>query len=93
MISDQEVLDFIHRRFPIDCNWTNGNCYYFAIILKSRFGGDIYYDTVVGHFYIRICNTNYDFRGTYTPIKGILFDDIKKNDKLWYDRLLDQCVN
>ena len=29
-----QVEEFIQRRFPVDCNWTNGNCYYFAVILN-----------------------------------------------------------
>ena len=37
----QEVMEFIQRRFPKDSNWTNGNCYYFALILSDRFNGTI----------------------------------------------------
>ena len=29
----KEILNFIEKRFPIDCNWMNGNCLWFAIIL------------------------------------------------------------
>lgn len=32
-----KIEEFINRRFPNDCNWLSGNCYYFAIILKDRF--------------------------------------------------------
>ena len=32
-----EIIEFINRRFKLDCNWTNGNCYYFALILADRF--------------------------------------------------------
>ena len=46
-----EVLEFIKRRFSVDCNWTTGNCYYFAIILKDCFSsGKIFYDVINGHF-------------------------------------------
>lgn len=46
--NSNEVLEFIHRRFPVDCDWLSGNCFYFAIILKSNFkSGDIYYDVII----------------------------------------------
>ena len=34
---EEIVLKFIKRRFPVDCNWLSGNCYYFAQILMARF--------------------------------------------------------
>ena len=33
----KDILEFINRRFDIDCRWTTGNCYWFAVILTSRF--------------------------------------------------------
>lgn len=59
-----EVIDFIMRRFQSDCNWMNGNCYYFALILHDRFPGSvIYYDTIDGHFVTKIRDNYYDWRG------------------------------
>ena len=62
---EDEVLDFISRRFDNnDCNWTEGNCYYFAIILKDRFPeGVIYYDVIEGHFLFFYKNNLYDYYG------------------------------
>ena len=46
-----EIEEFINRRFPIDCNWTTGNCFFFAKILEAAFpGGKILYDVTNGHF-------------------------------------------
>ena len=51
MRQQDKILDFIHRRFEQDCEWTSGNCYYFALILKGRFRkGKIVYDVIDGHF-------------------------------------------
>ena len=37
MTKEEQILAFIKRRFSQDCNWIDGNCYYFATILKTRF--------------------------------------------------------
>ena len=48
-----KIEEFINRRFPSNCDWLEGNCYYFARILKMRFKGEIWYDLVEGHFLFR----------------------------------------
>ena len=46
-----DIIQFINKRFKNDCDWINGNCYYFAVILKDRFPeGSIFYDVTCGHF-------------------------------------------
>lgn len=61
-----EVLEFIQRRFKNNCNWVDGNCYYFAIILKDRFPeGKIFYDICAGHFTFHYENQFYDWTGIY----------------------------
>lgn len=65
-VTTDPVLTFIHTRFPIDCNWTNGNCYYFAIILSARFpSGKILYDPIMGHFLFRYKGKVYDYNGEH----------------------------
>lgn len=84
-----EILDFINRRFKTNCNWLDGNCYYFAIILKNRFPlGDIYYDVIYGHFIFKYENYYYDWTGKVNP-KGKL---VKWNDFEEYDRLQKACI-
>lgn len=61
-----EVEDFIKRHFGFEdkCNWQNGNCYYFARILKDRFpDGEIVYCIIEGHFIFQYKNKYYDSRG------------------------------
>lgn len=43
--------------------FTQGNCYYFALILKDRFNGDIMYNEIEGHFACRIKRKLYDITG------------------------------
>ena len=84
----QKVIDFIHRRFPVDCNWTTGNCYFFAVILKARFSeGRIYYDVIDGHFLVDIKGIKYDWTGVASTegkhyyVEWDKFDEYSKNQK------------
>jgi hypothetical protein len=76
-----EVLDFINRRFnnpEVIKSFTNGNCYYFAQILRIRFNkGFIVYNEIDNHFGYLLDNKVYD-------ITGIVCKNFK-NDKLWQD--------
>ena len=91
---EQEVLDFIKRRWRKDANWTDGNCYWFARILCDRFDQlDIYYLPVDGHFVAGDGEQFYDFNGVVcTDEKIILFEKIKETDSLWYEHIVRDCV-
>lgn len=70
-----QVLEFIQRRFPDDCNWVSGNCYYFAVILKARFPESvIYYDVIYGHFVVKIDDVYYDHNGVVDLTDRYLVD-------------------
>ena len=89
-----EVLEFIQRRFKKDCNWIDGNCYYFAVILKDRFPeGEILYDVIYGHFVFQYDNKYYDWTGIHNP-KGILVDweNFDEYDYLLKKRIIRDCV-
>lgn len=45
--------------------FTKGFCYYFAVILQERFGGEIVYEPIEGHFYCAIGNAYYDYYGKW----------------------------
>jgi hypothetical protein len=89
-----EVVEFIRRRFPQDCNWTNGNCWWFAAILIARFPYlSIYYLAIQGHFVAGALNTYFDWTGQIFPEENpISFKEIEKIDKTWYERLVRDCV-
>ena len=94
MINIDEVLEFINRRFSIDCNWNTGNCYYFTIILKSRFPrGSIYYDVIDGHFLFKLDDNYYDWSGNVEPdgylVEWEYFDEY---DKLQKKVIIRDCI-
>lgn len=89
-----EILDFIKRRWNKDANWLDGNCYWFAYILKARFPIlEIYYLPASGHFICGYNNEYYDWTGMLkiqeTPI---LLSDIQHYDSSWYNRIIKDCM-
>lgn len=89
-----EVLEFIKRRFPVDCNWTTGNCYYFSIILKDCFSsGKIFYDVINGHFIFLYDGKYYDWTGEIKP-NGYLveWDKFEEYDSLQKQRIIHDCL-
>lgn len=94
-----DIEKFIERRFGgKDCDWKSGNCYYFAVILKTRFPqGDIYYDTIDGHFLFRYGSAFYDFGGTVDmsdKSAGAIIDwsIFKSYDPKHYERIVRDCI-
>ena len=91
---EEKIKEFIGRRFPIDCDWTTGNCYWFALILSEQFGLDIYYLPIPGHFVAGNGSEFFDYHGKYEigdePI--ILLGELKRLDPLQAKRLEDNCM-
>ena len=96
-----EILDFIHRRFCIDCNWKTGNCYYFALILKERFNKykpKLFYDAIDGHFLCQINNVFYDWTGIANypheyALKYIKnWETLKNADELYYSHIVRDVI-
>lgn len=90
------VLDFIKRRFPEDSHWLDGNCFYFAVILKARFPvGKILYDTINGHFVVDIAGTNYDWNGVVQKDGShnyIEWDKFEQYDCIQKERIKRDCL-
>lgn len=91
----EQILDFISRRFSQNCHWLDGNCYYFAVILKNRFpSGTIYYDVVYGHFVFDINGRFYDWSGEIKPQgKLVEWDKLGEYDELVKQRVIKECIN
>ena len=89
-----EVLDFIHKRFPIDNDWVSGNCYYFARILNARFGGLIYYDVEIGHFVTEINGRFYDWNGEVPENDDlyVLWSNFDSYDPCQKMRIVRDCI-
>ena len=95
--SNDEILEFIQRRFDKDCNWVDGNCYYFALILKDRFpDGKIYYDVVYGHFIFKYQNKYYDWTGILNidePLDCLIeWDKFDEYDSMQRERIIRDCI-
>lgn len=90
------VLGFIRGRFPIDCHWLDGNCYYFALILADRFNnGKIVYDVIDGHFACEIGGVKYDWSGVVKRSglhKWVEWDKFIKYDNLQFERVVKDCT-
>lgn len=92
---NNEILEFIQRRFKKDSDWLNGNCYWFAKILSIRFehlNGEIFYDPVMGHFVYGVDGVFYDWNGVSSKATFLSLKEIKEKDSLWYERLIRDCV-
>ena len=89
LINIDEIIEFTKRRFPIDCNWLNGNCYFYALACKSAFrSGKILYDVIQGHFIFLYDGKYYDWSGEIKP-NGYLVEWDKFDD---YDSLQKQII-
>ena len=94
MMRYDDVLEFIHRRFPVDNDWLTGNCYYFAMILKERFGGTICYDVIDGHFLTVIDGVKYDWSGV-VPANNhpyVIWDSFECYDRNQFNRVYMDCI-
>lgn len=90
----ERILDFIGRRFPEDIRWTDGNCYFFSLILRDVFGGRILYDSTYGHFLTEIGGELYDHRGLYQRKGGESLTEwglLKEEDSTHWERIRRDC--
>ena len=62
--------------------YTNGECYNFALILRSMFNGEIFYSRIEGHVWFK-------YEGLYYDINGVCFNipkDIELLDHVYGHR-------
>lgn len=92
---NNQVLNFISKRFSDDNMWTSGNCFYFASILKIRFpNGKIYYDVIYGHFVFEYEGCLYDWDGIYQKNDDYLveWDKFDEYDSIQKDIIIRDCI-
>lgn len=96
--SVKEILDFIRGFEKAKETFLNGECYWFAYILVSRFAGKLYYNALDNHFAasIRLENGEYalfDVNGLLKSSDGFVdwahYDSI---DSSHYYRILRDSV-
>ena len=95
------IEEFIHRRFPTDCDWMTGNCYFFALILHDRFtdydDGWIMYEPIDGHFLFKYDGKYYDWTGrkelTADQENAIVYwYNYGSADDAHYQRIVQDCL-
>lgn len=90
---EEKILEFIKRRFPEDQHWTNGNCFFFALILEHVFGGSIVYNVVAGHFMLQIDGCLYDWTGKVDEHGPIVeWDKFAEYDVSQMARIIRDCI-
>lgn len=94
----KEIERFL-RRFHLSKNidevFTEGCCYWFAIILAIRFvekSPEIVYDEVINHFGCRIHGHVYDITGDVTE-KYHWVQWLDMTDTALVERIRNQCIN
>ena len=95
--SNKDILDFISNFKDAQSTFLFGCCYWFAYILKVRFGGSTYYDPIIGHFIQKIGDRFYDVRGDVTEEfsqneRLVCWDTYQDVDPLHYKHLVRDCV-
>lgn len=91
-MNDTEISGFIKKFQKAEDTFLYGCCYWFALILSVRFGGNIYYDPVNNHFVTKIKHVFYDITGR---VDGdfIPWDGYETQDVLHYNRIVKDCIN
>lgn len=92
---EDKIIEFTKRRFPVDCHWLDGNCYYFALILKDRFkNGKVYYDVINGHFVFEYGNKYYDWTGCINPDGYLVsWEEFEQYDSNRKKIIIRDCIN
>lgn len=87
-------LTHFHEYSDIEDVFTKGCCYWFAVILKTRFADDdpvIVYDETANHFGTEIEGRVYDITGDVThDYDWESWDDL--DDELLRERIIRDCV-
>ena len=94
---EDEIIEFIRRRFPIDNNWCTGNCYWFAAILHIRFPHfPIWLFPIENHFMIGDGKKFYDWKGIRLASEceenPILWDEVEQFDSLYFQHIVRDCI-
>ena len=75
--------------------FTEGCCYWFAVILKKRFAAfhpTMMYNPIDNHFATKIGNTLYDITGVIKPDEFESWTKYSKEDYLLTRRIIKDCI-
>ena len=88
-------IDKFKKIYPVELEdlFGDGWCYYFAIMLKARFTGRIYYLPVSNHFVCKIGDLFYDINGIVIPDEDAYpWDEYKYQDILHTQHIIRDCI-
>ena len=93
-IRDEHIEEFIKLFSEAENVFLNNCCYWMAHILITRFGGEIVYDPVGGHFLSRINNKLWDIRGDVTSGYELVltWETLRKQESAWAARIERDCI-
>lgn len=90
----KEICRWIDKFDKVKEFFLCGACYWFAIMLQKRFGGDIYYLPIANHFLIKINGTFYDAGGVAIPTEEAYpWTSYKYRDEIETKRIVRDCIN
>lgn len=94
LINIDKIIEFTKRRFPIDNHWIDGNCFFYAQILKSVWAdGIIFYDVHNGHFIFKYNGKYYDWTGIIEPDGYLVeWDKFEEYDPLQKQVIIRDCI-
>lgn len=91
-MSSNDVLDFINRRFAVNCDWMTSNSYWFAKILSLRFTSlHVYYDPNNAHFVAADSSSDvyFDYEGEHKINNNIInVDNMLYEQPIMYIQLM-----
>ena len=90
----EEVIHFIdnfkrQKKSDVEFVFTNGDCYWFSVILIQRFGGEAYYLRVRNHFITKIDGRYYDITGEITDFdeEPVSWTYMQETEPKWAERI------
>ncbi len=87
-----ENFKFMYK-LELEQVFTEGNCYYFAVILRERFKGCIYYLPIENHFLCKINEEYYDITGKVKPVESpVDWEELEQQDEAHYKRIERDCI-
>jgi hypothetical protein len=92
-MSGETVLSFIENFADAKRTFLYGCCYWFAFILKERFGADIYYNQIDNHFAAKINDRFYDVTGEICGDGFVPWATYQEYDSYDYARIVRDCVD
>ena len=91
-MSKHTIVQFIQQFDKDKDTFLYGMCYWFAVILSSRFGGEIYYNDIDNHFATLIGNSLYDVTGElYNKSEFIPWEQYSPNSSE-RKRVIKYCI-